>query len=57
MYAAICEKPPNGPPFAFPGLAVADEAYDEALRTQRLAPEQARTIQRAAWTAWQRHRK
>ena len=54
MYAAIYDKPPFGLPFAFPGLAAADEAYDEALRTQRLDAEQARILQRAAWAAWRR---
>ena len=56
MFAAIYGKPPFEVPFTFPGLAVADEAYDEALRTQRLAPAQARAIQRAAWAAQQRWR-
>ena len=54
VYAAVYRKAPYGVPFTFPNLAVPDEAYDEALRMQRLAPEQARTIQRAAWAAWQR---
>src|ERR1051325_10413440 len=57
MFAAIYDKPPLGLPFAFPGLAVADEAYDEPLRTQHLDAAHARTIQRAAWAAWQRRRK
>jgi len=56
IYAAIYGKPPLGARFTFPGLAVADEAYDEALRTQHLEPEQARAIQRAAWAAQQRWR-
>ena len=56
MYAAIYRKPPFGVGFTFPGLAVADEAYDEALRTQHLEPERARAIQRAAWVAQQRWR-
>ena len=54
VYATVYDKPPAGLPFEFRHLAVAREFYDEALLSQSLNDEQAKTIQRAAWRAVQR---
>lgn len=53
-YTAIYGRSPVGLPFDFTGMGNPDEAYDAALRAQRLLPHQARAIQLAAWAAWQR---
>ncbi len=56
VYSTIYGKPAHGAPFDFRHLAAADEVSDDALRKQRLAAEDARALQDAAWRAVQRLR-
>ncbi|HEX2061411.1 MAG TPA: hypothetical protein VHK90_11775, partial [Thermoanaerobaculia bacterium] len=51
VYSTIYGKPAHGAPHDFAHLAVRGEVYDDALREQRLTPEDARAIQDAAWWA------
>lgn len=51
VYSTIYDKPAHGAPYDFSAFAVKSEVYDDALRLQRLTPEDARAIQDAAWWA------
>lgn len=57
VYSTIYGKPAHGAPYRFEQLAVSHEVYDDALREQKPAPEDARAIQDAAWRAVERAKK
>jgi len=53
VYSTVYGKPAHGKPYDFRHLALPHETYDDALREQRITPEDARAIQDAAWRAVQ----
>ena len=53
VYSTVYGKPAHGKPYDFRHLAARHETYDDALREQRITPEDARAIQDAAWRAVQ----
>jgi hypothetical protein len=55
VYSTIYNKPAHGAPYEFASFAVSSEVYDDALRQQRITPEDARAIQDAAWWAVRRN--